>query len=122
MGHVPLLWAWGEGLLLVGSYLQPQPGGTDQPAGAAAVRPLTVGAPPRSWQRSPPGRRGRTWGCGGAGAPLSRGGRASANGSPRQHAAASPTAGACLSDLPDRREVGCGRRLRYVVAPSDTAT
>src|SRR5207249_11423130 len=46
----------------------------------AADRPLTPGAPPRTLaakQPPWPGRGERIWGCGGAGAPVSRGGRAS---------------------------------------------
>ena len=54
-------------------------GASNEPAGEAADRPLTPGAPPRTLaakQPPWPGRGERIWGCGGAGAPVSRGGRA----------------------------------------------
>src|SRR5437667_3756399 len=84
-----------------------------EPAGAAAVRPLTAGRPPANWVLH---RRSSAAEFGGPGGP----GRSAVKGRAGLSRTRAPSGrrsesyrGPCLSDLPDRREVGCGRRLPY---------
>src|SRR5882724_6617552 len=71
-----------------------------EPAGAAAVRPLTAGRPPANWVLHRRSSAAEFGGQGGRGAPLSRGGRAFRAPEPRRAAAASPTAGLVFQTFP----------------------